>query len=495
MPHPPFTSPSSQRQAVHNIGLGLGFSPAAVHSLSSHIQPHPFGQFSTITGFPLSNNHSSPISSSYNLHVSAPPVNSAANSLNLPYNRKNQIATSTVDGMGNLKSRSAAPSPAHSSSSIPNLPKHYVQSQKYHQDTKKHIASTIAPTTYECYTNSSSNRNSSNHSNSTTNSHFNAESVKTDPTLVPVDQTFVMLDSKPKITTTQIDLTKTDDCKYSISLEKVNKSLVTSNEKNKIPSEPMESSNISCDAPTQAKFIFEQISPRKLLLSSDNNKLNAMTTTHLTDDDDEELNNGCQERLNDLSGRRRHSPYDSYQQQLISDASRIEKTYESEGNANCNKQKQTHTGNQPINRSPENMTNTNRTSLEHDTTTITNSDIDNKKLSEVETNINKFHGDIAHGYNIWRDNDTLINQSTGIDAAQSTNNTMKLPQTTHQNLNSIEESNREKILSNCEIPKKLPTDANENPNNSKNMKKSSEMLTTEDGIAVENTEHIQPKKS
>lgn len=487
MSHSQFPGAASQRSA-HSLGLGLGFPPGGVHSLPPHMQ-HPFGQFAAMAGFP-SLSHSSPIPSAYNLpHTSSP--NTSVSSLNLSHNRNNTAPSPIGESIS--RSRSTAPSPAHSSSNIPSvsaaLPKHYVPSHKY-QATKKHSASTsIAPPAHEPYnissekhTNSSSNRNSSNHSNSN-NSHSNAESFKTVPTSVADHGALILRDRAPKSVASHNDAMI--DCTYSISLEKVKSNLVTNNETR---SEPMK---LSSDAP-QAKFNLEQISPRKLHLSSDNK----LKSIHFIND---ELNNGCQERLNevkDLSGR--FSSYESYQQVSETIAEKSD-----EKRANTNNTQTQSVAHPKVAQSPENVvalskepivTNTNSTSfLEHDST-ISNSDkqiIANKldsKLSKPNAGNSMETTATALTSAAQSNARTKSEQthSTDNDAAKSTIVTAKSPQITPDNDNDCD---REKSPGNLKASNKL-NDAADKPNDSE-ISLSQAVNIEDDGTAAANSQQTQ----
>ncbi|XP_055314117.1 uncharacterized protein LOC129575161 isoform X3 [Sitodiplosis mosellana] len=490
-----FPGAVSQR-SPHSLGLGLGFPPGAVHhSLPPHMQ-HSFGQFAAMAGF-SSLNHNSQIPSAYNLpHTSSPNASvTSVSSLNLSHNRNN-TAPSPIAHESASKSRSTAPSPAHSSSNIPSvsaaLPKHYVPPHKY-QNAKKHNASTsIAPPAHEPYnissekhTNSSSNRNSSNHSNSN-NSHFN-ESLPTS-----ADQVFAMRDRAPKLAAAS-HKDAMADCTYSISIEKVKSNLVTNNETR---SEPMKLS-VTSDAP-QAKFNLEQISPRKFHSSSDNK----LKSIHFIND---ELNNGCQERLNevkDLSGR--YSSYESYQPP-VSDTI-VMNIDDKEANVNSI---QTHSANPKSVESPDNVialskepivTNTNSTSLEHDST-ISNSDkqiIANDKDSKLsKPNTSDMETIVYRSTapsNARTENE--LTYLTDNDAVKSTVVPIKSPQTTMQKSHPDEENDCdiEQSPANSQNLNKL-TDPAENPNDI--TKKPSDAFEVEDDgtAAGQNAGHSQQTKS
>lgn len=305
------------------LGLGLGFPPG-VPSLPPHMAGHPFSHISAMAGIP-SLSHTSPIPTSYN---------ASSSSLNLSQSR-NHVSSSPIGGGEN------AAAPAHSSN-IPALPKHYFPPHKTDSSSKqKHppvsmpltsIASAHDTSMYVSserrHANSSNNRNSSNHHNST-NSNLNAEQhhskgipksmyeMQRDHRIPPrmSAASYTGADASVSVSSTPVE------CKYSISLERINSNLVTNNDSR---NEPMELS-ASSDAiqkqqqlqqqlqqhqhqqqqQQQAKFNPEQISPKKRqLIGSDSN----IKMIHQND----ELKNGCQERSNeakDLSGR--YSLYDA----------------------------------------------------------------------------------------------------------------------------------------------------------------------------------------
>lgn len=493
-----FPGAVSQR-SPHGLGLGLGFPPGVHHSLPPHMQ-HSFGQFAAMAGF-ASLNHGSQIPSSYSLpHTSSPNASvTPVSSLNLSHNRNN-TASSPIGHESTSKSRSTAPSPAHSSSNIPSvsaaLPKHYVPPHKY-QNTKRHNPSTsIAPPAHEPYnissekhTNSSSNRNSSNYSNSN-NSHFNAESFKTVPT--SADQVFAMRDRTPKLAASHHDAMA--DCTYSISIEKVKSNLVTNNETR---SEPMKLT-VSSDT-QQAKFNPEQISPRKLHLSSDNK----LKSTHFIND---ELNNGCQERSNevtDLSGR-----YSSYESHQPVNETIVMNTDDKRANTNSI---QTPSANLKTVESPENVitlskkpivTNTNSTSLDHDSTIISDKQIiandKDSKLSKPnagEVKTEAVHGSIVHANSSNAPIENEMNYSTNIDAAKSTVVPSKSPQTTIPNLHPHEEidCNREQSPANLQNSNKL-TDTADSPHE-ENTKKPSDTVELKDDGTAEVSAQLQQTKS
>lgn len=413
---------ASQRPS-HSIGLGLAFPPN-VHGIPPHMA-HPFGHIAAMTGFP-SLSHTSPIPGSYTYQHTSP--SNPSSSLNLSHNRNN-TAPSPVESAS--KSRSTAPSPAHSASNIPSisaaLPKHYPPPppHKYTESMKKHSPhpTSTAPShdpyniSGERYANNSSNnRNSSNHSNSNS-SHFNAESLNVPKSTEQLS--FNMHDRVPKPATSPFDVAT--NCKYSISLEKINSKSVTSNETR---SEPMRLS-VSSDAP-QAKFNTEQISPRKLHLISDN-KLKSM---HFTNND--ELNNGCQERsidVKDLSGR--FSSYGSrHHHHPFNDAIVLKSD---ENSANTSKtltiRSDLHAAQSPDNLtlSKEPIVTTNSTSLEHDST-ISNSDkqqIANNKdnmLSKLDAgDIERYHTNTMEPNNAWAEHN--MGGSTENDAAAAAKST------------------------------------------------------------------------
>lgn len=484
-----FSGAVSQR-SPHGLGLGLGFPPGGVHhSLPPHMQ-HSFGQFAAMAGF-ASLNHGSQIPSSYNLpHTSAPSASvTSVSSLNLSHNRNN-TAPSPIAQESTIKSRSTAPSPAHSSSNIPSvsaaLPKHYVPPHKY-QNTKRHNPSTsIAPPAHEPYnissekhTNSSSNRNSSNHSNSN-NSHFNAETFKTGST--SADQVFAMRDRASKLAASHHDAMA--DCTYSISLEKVKSNLVTNNETR---SEPMKLT-VSSDT-QQAKFNLEQISPRKVLHLSSDNKLKSINFMN------DELNNGCQERSNevkDLSGR--YSSYESHQP--VNEI--IVMNIDDKG-ANTNSI-QMPSANPKTVESPQNVitlskepivTNTNSSSLEHDSTIISDkqiiaSDKDSKlsKPNAGEVKTEAVHGSFVHVNSSNAPIENEMNYSTDIDAAKLTVISSKSLQTTISNSHPDEEINckREQSPANLQNSNKL-TDTADSPNEENTNKPSDSVELKDDGIA------------
>lgn len=317
------------------LGLGLGFPPG-VPGLPPHMAGHPFSHISAmagVAGIPgLS--HTSSIPTSYN---------ASSSSLNLSQSRNH---VSPVGGGGGGENAAA---PAHSSN-IPTLPKHYLPSHKTDLSKQKHpvvsmpltsIASAHDASMYmssERHANSSSNRNSSNHNSA--NSHLNVDQhhSKSIPKSMYAMQrdhrTTPRVSSAASYTGTDVSaavsaasVTTPVECKYSISLERINSNLVTNNESR---NEPMELST-SSDAiqkqlqlqmqlqqqhhhhhqhlhqhqQHQAKFNPEQISPKKRqsIGGSDNTKM-----IHPND----ELKNGCQERSNeakDLTGR--YSMYDT----------------------------------------------------------------------------------------------------------------------------------------------------------------------------------------
>lgn len=316
---------ASQRST---LGLGLGFPPG-VPSLP-HMAGHPFSHMSAmagVTGIP-SLSHTSPIPSSYNA--------SSASSLNLSQSR-NHVSSSPVGGGESVAA------PAHSS----NIPKHYLPPHKTDsskQKQKQHPANVSMPLTAthdtpmymgsdQRHANSSGNRNSSNHNSA--NSHLNAEQHhqskgipksmssmyamqrehRIPPRVSSASYTGADVSASASASSTPVE------CKYSISLERINSNLVTNNESR---NEPMELSASSIQQQQlqqlqqlqqhqqqlqlqqqQAKFNAEQISPKKRqLIGSDRD----IKPHHRND----ELKNGCQERSNeakDLSGR--YSLYDA----------------------------------------------------------------------------------------------------------------------------------------------------------------------------------------
>lgn len=458
MSHSQYQQAATQRSA-HGMGMALGYPPG----LSSHMT-HPFGHIAAMAGFP-SLNHTSPMSSSYNLTHTSPNV--PPNSLNMSHSR-NSTAPSPMNE-GASKSRNTAPSPAHSSSNIPSvsaaLSKHYLPPQKYADARKSNPMTPAAPHAHDAYnisherqTNSSSNRHSSNHSSSN-HSHANTESYKTLPT--SVDQSYSLRDLPSK----SLMYDPKADCKYSISLEKVKSKLVTSNE---IHNEPMELS-VSSDAP-YAKFNVEQTSPRKQNASSDNK----LKQTHFKN---EELYNGCAARTDeakDLSAR-----YSSHvsQQPHSSDVT-IMKVDKSGADAN-NAPK--YTVDIQVIRSPENgtpgkepfMTNSNSTSLEHDST-ISSKD---KPIANNNSKLSKE----TRAYSVlskW--NDSEVNPATE-DSAKSSATSKSLP-AAPQDFQPEELSN-EKLISPTKSSTK-PTESADTSNDSANISQTAAEITENDGTAV-----------
>lgn len=507
------------------LGLSLGFQPG-VPNLPPHMGGHPFGHLAAMAGIP-SLSHASQMPGSYNLSHSS-PSNAPSNSMNLIQSRNHSAASPVAENA--MKSRSTVPSPAHSSSNIPSvsaaLPKHYLPPHKY-PDPKKHSPSTsIAPPAHhessymsnERHTNSSSNRNSSNHNSNSSNSHLNAEQLKQHVPKSMADQAYAMRDRIHRTGAATSPYMMGDvtaaDCKYSISLEKVKSNLVTNNESR---SEPMELS-VSSDTP-QAKFNAEQISPKKLHLSSDINKLKTMM--HFTNNEESTTtttttNNGCQERSNevkDLSGR--FSSYDPMQQQQQPPATNqpIMAT-NVDREADANQQQTTNSADiqRSVGQSPDNValskepivtnTNTNSTSLEHDST-ISNSEqqqiANNKdsKLSKMDTddvepanlNANQNKSSIEH-----ETCDSIEN-----DAAKSTA-AIKSPRAEPPNTQPDElGDNRDNSPNNSAAIGKSAADTVESNSDFDNAKKSPNTADTDTGdgtaVAVENVEQAKQTKS
>lgn len=551
---------ASQRSS---LGLGLGFPPG-VPSLPPHMAGHPFSHMAAMAGIP-SIGHSSAIPNSYNLSSHSSSTNAAApNSLNLIQNR-NHSASSPL-GENALKSRSTVPSPAHSSSNIPSvsaaLPKHYLPPHKY-PDAKKHNASQQQPqsqqqqqlqqqqpkqqsqhqpasqsiatptSAHDTYMSSdrhiisSSNRNSSNHNSNSSNSHFNAEQLKNVPKSTADQQSYAMHERDRTIRTTSVsspyDATLTTaDCKYSISLEKVKFNLVTNNDSR---SEPMEQI-VSSDPPPQAKFNAEHISPKKLFhLSSDNNKLKPM---HFAND---ELNNGCQERshdVKDLSGR--FSTYNAINSQTAINTPMPPVSQTTSSTSSLTIQKlddkpidtvQMHANSadnqRSVGQSPDTIdlskepivTNTNSTSLEHDSTISNNEQqqqqIANNKdinLSKMDTNDEERINAIAIA--ITNPNTIATKQMTepetidsNPDAAKSTAST-KSSAIESPKQQSDELSDSRDKTANHSIAITKPSDTIEMNHDFDNAKKSPHTLDLDgDGtaVAVENAESAKPIKS
>lgn len=477
---------ASQRPA-HSIGMGMPFPPN-VHGLPTHMT-HPFGHIAAMTGYP-SLGHTSQMPSSINYPHTSP--SNPTGSLNLSHSRTSTAPSPVAETIS--KSRSAAPSPAHSASNIPSLPKqHYPPPHKY-PDMKKHspITSTAPPPpaahepyniSNERHANSSSNRNSSNHNNSNS-SHFNAESLNA---LKSAEQAYIMHEKAPKLDASQYDAAT--NCKYSISLEKINSKSVTSNETR---SEPMELS-VSTDAP-QAKFISEQISPRKFHLSSDNK----LKTMHFTNNDG--LNNGCQERsaeVKDLSGQ--YSSYESRHQ--YNDTRGIKSDDQKETSKALTVRSDLLAA-----RSPDNLilskepivTNTNSTSLEHDST-ISNSDTQQIKNNKDSSTLSKVDASDTERYhsNVDRSNSarTESNMSGSIENDAAT--TIKSPYAESPKLQPLEAGcESEKSPSKAFAHGKL-SDTSEPPNDAEIANKSTETVDTDGGtaVAVENSEPTKQAKT
>lgn len=232
------------------LGLGLGFPPG-VSGLPPHMAGHPFSHIQAMAGIPQLS-HTSPIPTSYS---------ASSSSLNLSQSR-NHVSSSPVGGGGE-----SAAAPAHSSN-IPSLPKHYLPQHKSDSSKHKHppvsmpmtsIASAHDQSMYmssERHANSLSNRNSSNHNSA--NSHLNAEhhqSKGLQPKSIYAMQreshrsprethrsaaSYTGAEASASASTAPVE------CKYSISLERINSNLVTSKEREQ-RNEPMELS-VSSDA-------------------------------------------------------------------------------------------------------------------------------------------------------------------------------------------------------------------------------------------------------
>lgn len=489
------------------LGLGLGFQPG-VPSLPPHMAGHPFGHLAAMAGIP-SLSHASSMPGSYNMSSHSSSSNAPSSSLNLIQNR-NHSAASPI-GENAMKSRSTVPSPAHSSSNIPSisaaLPKHYLAPHKYTDPKKQTPSTSIAPPAHESYmsterhTNSSSNRNSSNHNSKSSNSHLNAEQLKNVPKST-ADSSYGMRDRVHRTSASPYDVSASaTDCEYSISLEKVKSNLVTNNESR---SEPMELS-VSSDAP-QAKFNAEQISPRKPLHSSSNN--NKLKTMHFTND--ELTNNGCQERLNevkDLSGR--FSSYDAttQQQQQQQRQPAINKPASDDTEADVNQIQadiQRSIGQSPeyvaLSKEPI-VTNTNSTSLEHDST-ISNSEqqqiANNKdsKLSKMDSGDVEPTNTNAHANQNKSCTEHETSGSIETDAAKST--AAKSPVSDMPNMQPDQLGDNRNTSPINSIATGKPSDIIESNRDSDIAKISSNTVDTDgDGtaVAVENVEQAKQTKS
>lgn len=318
------------------LGLGLGFPPG-VPSLPPHMAGHPFSHMAAmagVAGMP-SLSHTSPIPSSYN----AP-----SSSLNLSSQSRNHVTSSPVGGGG---TGASGDNSATHSSNIPSIQKHGNYLPPHKTDPKQKHPISGAPSTSahdasmyvssERHANSSNNRNSSNHNSA--NSHLNVEQQQQQSKSVPKSMAESIYAMQRESHRTQSrasyagDATAPAECKYSISLERINSNLVTSNESRNEPMELSVSSDATHKQQQQAKFNPEQISPKKRqLIGSDSN----IKSIHQND----EFKNGCQERSNeakDLSGRS-YSLYDAmghYQQPATSTAATIDLRGD-RSNANAN---------------------------------------------------------------------------------------------------------------------------------------------------------------